>query len=377
MTDSIPPNPARTRREWAVDACLFLFAVGIGVLSAVDRVGLGLTEPAWFFDVEQVVGALGCAAIWLRRRWPVAVAVALAALSAVFELVAGAMLVGLFTVAVHRPPRTSITVFGLSLITALAYVLLRIESDYDRGLLLMLGVAFQGVATGWGLVIHHHRQLVARAGAEARLLAEQAQHHAREAVAREMHDVLGHRLSLLSVYAGALEYRPGAPPEEVAGAAKVIRESAHQALQDLRAVIGVLRAPVGELPQPGLADVQELVDESSRAGMKIELSAPLPQSVPDTTGRTTYRVVQEALTNARKHAPGAEVRVLVAGARGEGLTVEVCNTAPGSAPAVGGGAAGQGLAGLAERVRLAGGHLVHGPTAAGGWRVEARLPWPP
>jgi signal transduction histidine kinase len=87
---------------------------------------------------------------------------------------------------------------------------LRIESDYDRGLLLLLGVAFQGVATGWGLVIHHHRQLVARAGAEARLLAEQAQHHAREAVAREMHDVLGHRLSLLSVYAGALEYRPGA-----------------------------------------------------------------------------------------------------------------------------------------------------------------------
>jgi signal transduction histidine kinase len=377
MTDSIPLNPARTRRDWAVDTCLFLFAVGVGVFTAVDRVSLGLSEPEWFFDVEQVVGALGCAALWLRRRWPVAVAVALVALSAVFELVAGAMLVGLFTVAVHRPPRTSITVFGLSLITALAYVLLRIESDGDRGLMLMLGVAFQGVATGWGLVIHHHRQLVARAGAEARLLAEQAQHHAREAVAREMHDVLGHRLSLLSVYAGALEYRPDAPPEEVAGAAKVIRESAHQALQDLRAVIGVLRAPVGELPQPGLADVRELVDESSRAGMQVELSAPLPESVPDTTGRTAYRVVQEALTNARKHAPGAEVRVLVAGAPGEGLTVEVCNTAPGSAPAASGGAAGQGLAGLAERVRLAGGHLVHGPTAAGGWRVAARLPWPP
>jgi signal transduction histidine kinase len=217
---------------------------------------------------------------------------------------------------------------------------------------------------------------VARAGAEARLLAEQAQHHAREAVAREMHDVLGHRLSLLSEYAGALEYRPGAPPEEVARAAKVIRESAHQALQDLRAVIGVLRAPVGELPQPGLADVHELVDESSRAGMRIRLSAPLPESVPDTAGRTTYRVVQEALTNARKHAPGAEVQVLVAGAPGEGLTVEVCNTAPSSAPAADGGAAGRGLAGLAERVTLAGGHLEHGPTTAGGWRVGARLPWP-
>jgi signal transduction histidine kinase len=377
MTDSLPQSAARTRRDWAVDTGLFLFAVGFGVLTAVERLSQGLAEPEWLFDVEQVVGALACAAVWLRRRWPVTLAVALVASSAVFELVAGAMLVGLFTVAVHRPPRTSITVFGLSLVTALAFVLLRIESEDDRGLLLMLGVAVQGAATGWGLVIHHHRQLVARAGAEARLLAEQAQHHAREAVAREMHDVLGHRLSLLSVYAGALEYRPGAPPEEVAGAAKVIRESAHQALQDLRAVIGVLRAPVGELPQPGLADVQELVDESSRAGMRIELSAPLPESVPDTTGRTTYRVVQEALTNARKHAPGAEVHVLVAGAPGEGLTVEVCNTAPDPGSATSGGSAGQGLVGLAERVTLAGGHLVHGPTAAGGWRVGARLPWPP
>jgi signal transduction histidine kinase len=88
-------------------------------------------------------------------------------------------------------------------------------------------------------------------------------------------------------------------------------------------------------------------------------------------------VVQEALTNARKHAPGAEIRVLVAGTPGEGLTVEVRNTAPGSASAASGAAAGQGLAGLAERVRLAGGHLAHGPTAEGGWRVEARLPWPP
>jgi DNA-binding NarL/FixJ family response regulator/two-component sensor histidine kinase len=213
---------------------------------------------------------------------------------------------------------------------------------------------------GWGLFIRHRRQLIvslqdraARAETEARLRAEQAQLQAREQIAREMHDVLGHRLSLLSVHAGALEYRPDAPAAEVAGAAKVIRETTHQALQDLREVLGVLRAPAGELPQPTLADVRELVASSGRAGMRVELREEATGAVPDRVGRTAYRIVQEALTNALKHAPGAEVRVRLAGARGRGLTVEVANTAPAHARARGGGA-GQGLVGLAERVSQAG-----------------------
>src|SRR5262249_56557879 len=98
-----------------------------------------------------------------------------------------------------------------------------------------------------------------------RLRAEQAQQRAREQIAREMHDVLGHRLSLLSVHAGALEYHPDASAEEIARAAKVIRESAHQALQDLREVIGVLRAPVGQLPQPTLAAVPPPLGRSAGA----------------------------------------------------------------------------------------------------------------
>jgi signal transduction histidine kinase len=224
-----------------------------------------------------------------------------------------------------------------------------------------------------------------------------------------MHDVLGHRLSLLSVHAGALEFRPDASAEEIAGAAKVIRENAHLALQDLREVIGVLRAPVGELPQPTLADVRQLVAESGRAGMRVDLRQETNGAVPDLVGRTAYRIVQEALTNARKHAPGADVRVALTGAPGQGLTVEVANQPPGPGPAgephpdpplpgspVGersptagsgpgvvhspGPAAngpGQGLAGLAERVALAGGRLEHGPTPSGGWRLAAWLPWPP
>ncbi len=197
-----------------------------------------------------------------------------------------------------------------------------------------------------------------------------------------MHDVLGHRLSLLSVHAGALEFRPDAPAEEVARAAKVIRESAHQALQDLREVIGVLRAPVGELPQPTLADLRLLVAESGRAGMRVDLRTETSGPAPDGVVRTAYRIVQEGLTNARKHAPGAEVRVRLAGAPGRGLTVEVDNAAPATGPGHPPDPApapppGQGLGGLAERVALADGRLEHGPTAAGGWRLSAWLPWPP
>ncbi|MGV9597328.1 sensor histidine kinase [Streptosporangium sandarakinum] len=409
----------RSPRDWAVDLLLFLLAVVFGLVMSEMRLGVYPRPEKWVFHLDQVAGALGCAALWLRRRRPVGLAVALTALSTFSETVGGAMLAALFTVAVHRPPRTTSAVFSLSLVAALGFAVLRPEPEDPPLLVFLLGLSFQGAAVGWGLFVHHRRRLAAslrdraaRAETEAALRAEQAQHRVREAIAREIHDVLGHRLSLLSVHAGALEYNPGAPPEDVARAARVIRESAHQALQDLREVIGVLRAPVGELPQPTLADVRELVAESSRAGMEVTFGEDLAGTAPDLTGRTAYRVVQEALTNARKHAPGARVTVRLAGAPGAGLTVEVRNTAPpgasgaapgapdtsGSAPAsagpagptgpavaayggpgssVPGAGPGQGLAGLAERVALAGGRLEHGPDTAGGRRLTAWLPWPP
>jgi signal transduction histidine kinase len=136
-------------------------------------------------------------------------------------------------------------------------------------------------------------------------------------------------------------------------------------------VIGVLRAPVQELPQPTLADLPAMIAESARAGMPVVLCSSVSGDVPDTIGRTVYRVVQESLTNARKHAAGSTVTVDVTGT-GDSVTVTVVNTsaestAPGS---------GQGLIGLTERVALAGGTLTHGPTPDGGWRVSAWLPWP-
>src|SRR5262245_58064585 len=341
--------PRRGPRDWIADTSLFLLAAGYGVWMSGVRLEASSPPPSWLFDIDQVTAALGCAALWLRRRWPVGLAVVLVALSMFSELVAGAMLVALFTVAVHRPTRTTMAVFALSLLAALVYVVLRPEPGVSGLLVLLLGVAIQGAAVGWGLFVRHRRELAlslrdraARVETEARLRAEQAQQRAREQIAREMHDVLGHRLSLLSVHAGALEYRPDAPAEEIARAAKVIRESAHQALQDLREVIGVLRAPVGELPQPTFADIPELVAESTRAGMEVELDHDVPGATPDTVGRTAYRVAQEALTNARKHAPGAPVTVAVGGSAGSGLTVEVENGTPVDPPAS--RAPGQGLA---------------------------------
>jgi signal transduction histidine kinase len=390
-------RPRRRPRDWVVDSLLFLAAVIFGLLVIGGLLESSTLPPGWLLTADVIAGALGCAGLWLRRRWPVGLALVLVAFSTFSEVVSGAVVVATLTVAIHRPPRTTAAVFGLSLLAGLVYVVARPEPGVPAWFLFLIGLAVQSAAVGWGLFIRSRRQLVlslrdraARAETEAHLRAEQAQQRARDEIAREMHDVLGHRLSLLSVHAGALEFRPDASAEEIARAAKVIRENAHQALQDLREVIGVLRAPVGELPQPTLADVRQLVDESGRAGMRVGLREELgAAAVPDLVGRTAYRTVQEGLTNARKHAPGAEVLVRLAGSPGEGLTVEVGNEAPGPAPdsapdpgpATGAMAAsdpgpGQGLVGLAERVALADGRLEHGPTAGGGWRLAAWLPWP-
>jgi signal transduction histidine kinase len=372
----------RSLRDWIVDTTMFLLAAFLGVLTASERLkGNTLPEPAWLFDADQALGVLACCSIWFRKRRPVELALVLIALSTFSEFVAGAMIVAVFTVAVHRPPRVSGAVFALSVLSSVIYIFIRPDPGLSWQVAVILSAAVQGTAEGWGLSLYHRRQLVlslrdkaSRAEVEAQLRAEQAIHLAREEIAREMHDVLGHRLSLLSVHAGALEYNPNVSAEDVARAAKVIRVSAHQALQDLRDVIGVLRAPVGELPQPTLADLITLVAESRRAGMSVELREEVPEIVPDLLGRTAYRIVQEALTNARKHAPGADVRVSVIASPSDGMTVEVHNSAP-TEPPVAVRSSGQGLIGLGERVALADGRLEHGP-ACGGWRLTAWLPWP-
>lgn len=364
----------RSLRDWCVDIGLFTFAVLFGLLLVGVRVDADeLPRHEWLFGLDQFLGAVGCGLLWLRRRWPTGVPAVLVAASAVSELVGGAAMVALFTVVLHRPARVVWLLVGGGVVASLVFVLLRPEGNQPLAFSIAFGIAVQGAVVGWGFVVRHRRELVvslteraARAETEAQL----SQLRARESIAREMHDVLGHRLSLLSVHAGALEYRPDAPAADVARAAGVIRESAHQALQDLREVIGVLRAPVQELPQPVYADLPALVAESARAGMRVTLRDEVARDVPDTLGRTVYRIVQESMTNARRHASGSTVDVHVRVA--DGLAVDVVNTV-GDQGEPGGG---QGLAGLKERAALAGGRLTAGREPGGGWRVSAWLPWP-
>ncbi|MEV6597668.1 histidine kinase [Actinoplanes sp. NPDC051346] len=375
----------RSRRDWAADLALFLFAV---CFAAVSSQSVPLSEavgPVWR-AVDQAVGGLGCAAVLLRRRWPVALAVALLLVGTRAHYLTGPAMVMVFTVAATRPWRATAWVAGLAF-APLPMLLWRLaELPEDRTGSALTYFALIAGAIGWGLFRRSRQQLIASlrertelAEADAELRAERARREAREEIAREMHDVLGHRLSLLSVHAGALEFNLGAPRGEIAQAAKVIRESAHLALRDLAEVIGVFRGtpPERERPQPELTDLARLVAEARATGERVELTGPPDAPPPRVVGRTAYRIVQEALTNARKHAPGSPVVVRVAGCPAQRLTVEVHNIFPpasvrDSGPGEGGG---QGLIGLAERARLAGGELQAGPTD-GGFRVYAWLPWP-
>jgi signal transduction histidine kinase len=252
-------------------------------------------------------------------------------------------------------------------------------------------------ALGWGMLARARRQLLGswrdravRAEAEQQLRVDQARRMERARIAREMHDVLAHRISLLSVHAGALEFRSDVSREQLTAAAGVIRANAHQALQDLREVIGVLReddaGPDGaerpaipERPQPGLAEIPALIAESTGAGSTVRYRPELPdaESVPGNVARTVYRVVQEGLTNARKHAPGVPIDVVLAGTPGDDLLVKIVNSvAPEGTPASAVPGARLGLIGLTERVQLSGGRLTSGPDLCGRFVLLARLPWP-
>ncbi|MFE7645310.1 sensor histidine kinase [Streptomyces phaeoluteigriseus] len=378
--------PRRTARDWLVDFTCFVLAVVLGLVVA-DTLTEQENLPHSLVVADQLLGALACAAVWLRRRRPFGLAAATIPLAFLSTTSAGACTIALFTLAVHRPFRYVAWVGGLQLAVIPLLVWARPDPDLEYGPAVVWTVLITVTVIGWGMLVRSRRQLMLslrdrarRAETEARLRAEQAQRLAREAIAREMHDVLAHRLTLLSVHAGALEFRPDAPREEIVRAAGVIRESAHEALQDLREIIGVLRAGEHDdagRPQPTLAALDALVAESREAGMKVTLDQRVsdPGAVPASVGRTAYRITQECLTNTRKHAPGAEASVVVVGAPGEGLTVTVRNPAPeGDVPPVPG--SGQGLIGLTERAALTGGRLEHGPREDGGFEVRAWLPWP-
>ncbi len=380
------PGAERSVRDWVVDTIVTLVALGIGLIVLHDTwADHGTAAKA----VDIALGIASLAALWDRRRHPVGVAAFVVPASAVSGLAGGAGLVVLFNAAIRCNRRDLIWIAVGSFAASVVYALIYATSGADFRDNVVITVLLLGFTVGWGLFVRVRRDLIgqlheraARLENEGRLRAEQARSAERERIAREMHDVLAHRLSLLSLHAGALEFRPGAPPEEIAATAGVVREAAAAALEELRDVVGVLREGTDSAtrrPQPILADLPTLIEESRAAGMRIEADLDLPEDGEDPgaggAGRTAYRVVQEGLTNARKHAPGALVRVRVEAGE-DALAVEVRNRAPlrpVPAPALPG--AGSGLIGLGERVELAGGELDSGVAEGGDFVLAATLPW--
>jgi signal transduction histidine kinase len=371
-----------------------VLVVGVSLVGGITTL-LTTAEPPldtlspFTIGLDLVLGVAASFSLLARRRAPMVVA-AVAVVATAFAVSPGiAMIIALYGVAFRRTLRDAIVVACGSLVATVVLGLQRPDGQSFAAQYLV-GALVYAALIGWGVYARTRESLLAtlheraeRAESEQGLLAEQARAAERTLIAREMHDALGHRISLLALHAGGLEVRPDRPPEEIAETGRLLSTTARQALEDLRSVIGVLRsdgtvdAPTNRLP--GFDDLPRLADASRAAGARVDLALHVDPDVevPVAVGRDSYRVVQEALTNVAKHAPDSAAIVDVRAAVDGGVAITVRNSlAPrakaGSAGAdVGGGA---GLIGLAERVELAGGVFSAGPKGKE-FVVEARLPW--
>ncbi|MDT0300723.1 sensor histidine kinase [Streptomonospora wellingtoniae] len=416
-----PEVPAARRRRGAVGVT----AVSAVLVALTIWARHGMQPDGATLALDIAVGVLGCALAPLLMWRPVTGALGLAVLAALSPAATPPATLAVLQVAQRRRLPVAVATAAAGVAAHAVQGLWQPNSGLSYGWWLVVITAGYGAMVGWGALVRANRALVMslrerarRAEAEQGRRVAEARMAERTRIAREMHDVLAHRLSLLATYAGALEYRPDSPPERLAQAAGVVRTGVHQALEELREVILVLRdedaaeeAARVAGRSPTLGDVPALVEESRAAGMRVQVrdEAADAENLPAAVGRTAYRVVQEGLTNARKHAPGRPVEVEVSGRPGEGLAVTVTNpvgeaggtgraagaadaggvpderlsggdggSTPAEPQAAGSAAAygsGTGLVGLTERVHLAGGVLdqgLHGDR----FRLHARLPWP-
>ncbi len=369
-----------------------MLVLAITALTWVELVPWQLENAPRWFVADVAVGAASTVVtmIW-RRRFPVTVAVVTNIVAVGSFSSAGAASLALTSLATRRRWREIVPVTGVVLLTIPATVAINPVPGPDPRVDAAVVVVVVLFMVATGMYVGSRRELldtlrsraeIAEAEQSAKLA--QARSAERTRIAREMHDVLAHRISLVTMHAGALAYREDLPPEQVRESARTIQETAHQAMEELRAVLGVLREDPGdavpELPVPKAADLTGLVAEWQRAGMRVALDVEGDlETVPAGAGRTVFRVVQEALTNAHKHASATSVRVRVVVESREGVWVEVRNPLPvgsvdtSDAPA----GSGLGLVGLRERVELAGGRLRHGVTARDRtFALDAWLPWP-
>ena len=399
MLFATPTPPQAALSPWS-RVWRYLVAAGVG-LSAwaisvaehtsfapdLDGVALVLT------GLDLLLGVITLCLLPLRRRYPVAVACLALAATTVSTASIGPATIALVSMATWRRRAWVVVAGVVSLCTGVLSELYYRSAfpgppteSFELLLAVLVGITYFIATMATGYYIGTRRQLVASleeevatADRERELASERARDAERTRIAREMHDVLAHRISLVALHAGALAYRDDLTREETRETAQTIQSNAQLALSELRQVLGVLRAgadAVGiEPPQPTLAELPALLADAREAGSAVTLDTTdlAEEPRPQTLSRTSFRIVQEALTNARKHAPGEPVSVRLAGGPGDRLRIEVRNSV--SAPPDG-RPGGVGLAGLTERAELAGGELEHGVGRDGQFVVEARLPWP-
>lgn len=369
--------------RWQVTSLDLAIAGGLALWSALEALTVTSAAP-----LVQLGFALSVALpLALRRALPAPVMVVVAAALVAHAATAGAdatfnpfpsLLVATFTVAERiAPVAWSVTLGAVPVVAMMAaHELGYFGSPGIESAGIGFLVFFVGGTWAIGRVVRRRALSEQRTEQEAELLAAEAASAERRRVAHELHDIVAHSLSIVALQAAAAERFVERDPARARTHLEATRRTAQGALDEMRHLLDLLREDeVAYAPQPGISSLPDLIAETEAAGHRCRLTVmPEAESVADGPALTVYRVVQEALTNVRKHAPGAAVDVDVR-ADGNGLVVAVANTrptAPGPAPATSG--AGRGLLGMGERLRLYGGRLAAGPDERGGWLVRATLP---
>ncbi|KAM9862336.1 sensor histidine kinase [Leucobacter sp. BZR 635] len=357
-----------SRQRDQAGAWLLLAAVAEAALTLVDSspVGTGLSF-------------LAACGLLLRTRAPW-LSVLLALPGLVFGCASVAAVVGVYSLAVRPTPRWLLGGAIGATFAANAVGALGNPQQLHPVALTMTAAMFALAPAAVGILVATRRKLVLSLAeleqaheAQRQKAATEAVRHERELLAREMHDVVSHQVSLMAVQAGALQV--SATDANVRTGAKTIRALCVATLEELRTMLTVLRAGDGGIPeiapQPSLADLPALL-AASELDASLELSLPEDLSAP--VQRAVFRSVQESLTNVRKHAPGASVRV--SGSIRDGFVeVRVRNDSP-KEPALALPGSGLGLVGLAERAQVLGGSAQSAATLDGGYETVVRIPAP-
>ncbi|WP_020668163.1 sensor histidine kinase [Amycolatopsis nigrescens] len=385
------------RRAWlrgapayALDAglAIFWFTVYLGFANSSSLDGsVGFTGPDWLGALVAVAVALPVA---LRRLCPlpalaltVAGCVAAALLHITREPFTAVAFV-LYMVGVRETPRRSVPALVVTLLTATTglVVSFRLDSALMDGPENYTVIVCLWCAIGWGagFIMRVRRAETARS---AQRLAEQALTDERLRIARELHDIVAHSMSLIAVKAAVGNHVAVQRPEEARDALRVIEDTSRGALTDLRRMLGVLRSGMdgdeesAELdPAPGPAGLPALAELAEIGGVRVELTVRGLSSLSEGVGLAVYRIVQESLTNVVKHAAPATCRVSVEAGQ-EAVRIEVTDSGSGGTGGTGTQPPGHGLIGMRERVLTYGGEFTAGPLPTGGFRVLATLPYEP